>query len=261
MSFVVFNWQQIIQGDFLSKVFCFDNQKKGTAISIGGFDGIHLGHKTLINAVLNQKNLLHGVVTFKLPPRAYIHPDSFDGSIYTLNQKLNFFKEMGLDFAVVIDFSGDFSRMNGEDFLYCLIKNLNMKFLAEGEDFKCGFQGTTDCHKIREFSQENGFLFNVFPSVVFEGNKVSSTRIRTAIKCGDFSLVEQLLDRRFSLDFSSNSNDYQVLPPDGIYNVRGYRSAGDYILAKLVIQNKKTSLYIDKEIVGVDEVTSVEFTG
>ena len=92
--------------------------EKGTGISIGCFDGLHLGHRMLLKELVKQckkENLLAGVFSFKRPLPAIKHADDYQGDITTLNQRIKLFEELGIDFVVVVDFDESFSSILGAD--------------------------------------------------------------------------------------------------------------------------------------------------
>src|SRR5574344_2547961 len=139
----VFTWEMILQvadGSLpVPKVFL-----PGSALSIGSFDGPHIGHEKLYQTILaqRQKNgYSAGVISFRRPLGGYKKPAEYKGDISTLAQRLTAFESEGLDFAIVIDFSDDFCKIEGQVFLSLLKRCCNMKFLAEGQDFHCGHLG------------------------------------------------------------------------------------------------------------------------
>lgn len=243
----IFTWQDLLNGEFPLEWL-----KKGSALTVGSFDGMHKGHKALIDAVLEQKNLLHGIITFRNSVKSV--NENFEGNLDSFYQKIEFCKENGLDFVVIIDFSDDFSRIEGSDFVKSLIELCNMKFIAEGIDFKCGYKGAFAVNELKKSALENNFTFKLIDDVLFEGEKISSSRIRKSILTGDFLAVQKMLLRPFAYDafalkfqesslqnlsnqnnkmtwFSAqidsknenlkdNKNQFlQILPSEGTYNV------------------------------------------
>lgn len=241
----IFTWQDLLSGEFP-----IEWQQKGTALSVGSFDGMHKGHLALIDAVLEQKNLVHGIVTFRNSIKAA--KSNFEGNIDSFYQRVNFFRSKKLDFLVVIDFSDDFSRIRGSDFIEFLVNLCAMKFIAEGTDFCFGYKAAFSVEDLKTLSEKNNFVFQQIDDVLFEGKKISSSRIRKCVLEGDFSSVQKMLLRPFSydafaLDFTekktplksknatsdsemswfgadlnnsaSSESSLQVLPPDGNYKV------------------------------------------
>lgn len=213
--------------------------RDGTALTIGGFDGPHRGHESLLLSVLltkkNVPQLKTGVITFSTPPKSKKTAD-FPGEVSTLPLRLERFKDMGFDFVVVIDFSHKFSTMSGTDFLSIVYSTCVMKFLFVGHDFRCGYKGATGITELQEFAASRNVTVSILDTVSICGMKVSSSAIRTAVKEGNFSYAEQLLGRPYTLDATAiewnhtRKHDFhtfeigvnavtQVLPPEGKYDV------------------------------------------
>ena len=146
-EFKVFSWNE-----FCSLNFPIEWKSKGCALTVGSFEAVHAGHVALIKTAVAQKNFVSGIITFS----SQIKNDG-TGSIFTLEQRLEFFKELGLDFAVVIDFTQDFSKIEGDDFIETLISVCGMKFLVEGSDFKCGYKGLLNMEELEKISQKKNF--------------------------------------------------------------------------------------------------------
>ncbi|QTQ15876.1 FAD synthetase family protein [Treponema parvum] len=216
----------------------FFNAGCGTAVSVGSFDGPHIGHKKLFEALLSRKKegLAPGVLTFTRPLAGYKNPEEYQGDISTLSQRLSAFENAGLGFAVVIDFSDDFSKIEGRVFLSLLQRYLNMKFLAEGEDFRCGYRGATGIGDICKYAAESGYAATAVPPVLYGNEKVSSSRIRQSILDGDFISVEYMLSAPYKVDCAdikwrvekkedtvflfASKPAVQALPAKGTYDVK-----------------------------------------
>ncbi len=228
-KFKVYTWSQVLAGEFDKKIL-----GTGTALTIGSFDGPHIGHNSLFEAVLSKEKsarpLVPGVITFKKSLRGFKHPDSYAGDVASLSQRLSAIEAKGFAFAVVIDFSSEFGKIIGTDFLSMLIKYCGMKFLAEGKDFHCGYKGSTDVSQIEEFSKEKGFELETIDPVFYGDEKVSSSRIRRCVLERDFESAEFMLERPYELDcsdfewkrsnlktLSAEIQGVQVIPPSGVY--------------------------------------------
>lgn len=232
----VYSWNDIVSGNFFPRSQLLAAGYEGTALTVGGFDGAHLGHQALFNAVLEQKHLLPGVITFGTSPKARLHPESFSGSVYTMEQRLQSFREAGFAFVVVIDFSGDFGKMDGVTFLQHLKDQLYMAYLAEGTDFRCGYKGAVNIDFLKEFSLQNNVVLEVVDPVIAEGVRISSSEIRNSLLEGDFDRCRRFLGRNFALGGSCFQWQWrhdslvgirrrgpcgclQILPPAGSYSV------------------------------------------
>ena len=216
---------------------------QGSGLSVGSFDGIHLGHRTLLNVLVSacrEKKLKSGIITFSRPLPSIKHSDDYDGDLSTLKQRLSIFESLGIDFVVVVNFNDAFAHTSGSDFLLKLKNTFNMKFLAEGIDFRCGYKGATDSQAIKYFCESNEVEYNFVEPVYFENGaeeeRVSSSFIRKMILKGYFSTVQTLLARPYQLDFSDIAEDafsiqnkkkildkkclLQVLPRSGVYHLK-----------------------------------------
>ncbi|WP_294429585.1 tRNA pseudouridine(55) synthase TruB [uncultured Treponema sp.] len=223
----IYSWEQISTGRFNS-----DFKEKGIALTIGSFDGSHLGHQSLFRAVISQKEegLVPGVLTFTRSLRGYKNPTEYEGDIVSLSQKLDNLALYGFEFAVVVDFSSEFGRIEGHDFLSSLVRNCNLKYLAEGVDFHCGYKGLLGMEEIKKIALELNFTVDTIDSVFFEGERVSSSRLRKCVLEKNFSLVQKMLLKPFELDCTgfhwrkeddkiifASKKGRQLLPPNGTY--------------------------------------------
>lgn len=212
----------------------------GSGIAIGSFDGLHLGHRKIIQNLTDmcrKENLLPGVVTFSRPLPLYKHSSDYAGDISTLEQRLFLLESLGVKFAVVLDFTDEVSKISGSDFLTILKNVCNMKILCEGEDFRCGYKGASDMTAIKYWAEQNDVKTDFVSQVLYkpgtdEEERISSSYIRSMIQKGFFSTVAELLCRPYSLFLKKStqisdknlviarSEISQVLPPAGIYRVK-----------------------------------------
>ena len=234
----VFSWNNII--DFLNTGIQNEFFANGVGISVGCFDGIHKGHRVLLNTLVEQcktRKLKSGVVTFSRPLPSLKHSDDYCGDISSLDNRLSLFEELGIDFAIVVDFDDEFSSQLGSDFLNILVNSCNMELLAEGVDFRCGYKGATDAQAIKYFGEKNN-VKTVFVEPVYykegtdEEERISSSYIRGMVKKGFFQTVCELLNRPYEIDLSNYKKEkkgnkvlilrnecIQALPPEGVYRV------------------------------------------
>jgi FAD synthase len=198
------------------------------AATIGVFDGLHIGHRKLISRVLGLNGLSSVVFTFKVNPKRLHSPDNFAGELSTLEQKLDLLASMSTDIAVLIDFSGDFSKLPGRQFLAMLRDGSELHRVAVGADFRCGHRLDTDAEGIRSFCLECGAEMEAIPAVNWAGHPVSSSRIRKAVRDGRLEDASAMLDRCYELDLRGHVAGMdgrwslgceQALPPSGRYEV------------------------------------------
>ncbi len=198
----VFSWEDITSGTFAK--FLKDNGFSGTAVATGGFDGLHRGHRTIIESVISYRDshagAAAGVVTFRHPPKAALKSVPYSGDLSTVRLKIQTFAEWKLDFAVVIDFSDDFSKMKGKEFLSILKDSCSMQFAAAGSDFRCGYRLDTGVAEMAAYAAQNGFAFVIVDDVLFEGERISSSSIRKNISDGCVEEATRLLGRPYTID-------------------------------------------------------------
>ena len=217
-----------------------------TGISTGCFDGLHKGHRQLLSALIDAcraKGLSAGVVTFARPLPGIKHSNDYKGDLTTLNQRLNLFEQLEIDFAIIVDFDDSFASMMGADYLNILLNVCNMELLAEGIDFRCGFKGATDAQAIRYWAEKNN-VETVFVDPVYfkegtdEEERISSSYIRTMLSRGFFTTACELLERPYEIDIAALRRDpqsAQLLPPDGLYRTENEKGE----LVRLEIKEHK----------------------
>lgn len=230
----IFYWNEI-KSD-LDKGLLIPFFKNGCGISIGSFDGLHQGHRVLISTLIEgckKDNLLSGVVSFTRPLPSFKHAQDYQGDLTTLNQRLKLFEQAGLDFAIIVDFNEDFAALKGVEFFNLLITSCNMKYIAEGVDFRCGYKGSTDISAIKYFAENNSIKYNFVEPVYYrsgtsEEERISSSYIRTMVLKRFLSTAEQLLTRPYSIEIRFESEKLQIplsqikqaVPPQGVYPAR-----------------------------------------
>ena len=219
-----------------------------TGISVGSFDGLHKGHRKLLGELLKAsraRGLSCGVLTFSRPLPGIKHSGDYMGDLTTLSQRISLFEELGLDFAIIVDFDDSFASMMGADFLNILLNVCNLELLAEGIDFRCGFKGATDAQAIRYWAEKNG-VESIFVDPVYfhegtdEEERISSSYIRKMLSRGFFTTAQELLERPYELDIDAirradTEKTPQLLPPDGLYRTENEKGE----LVRLEIKDGK----------------------
>jgi len=189
-----------------------------SAMTIGVFDGVHLGHRALIERIV-RRGPNPTVVTFRENPKKALYriaapesSDSYKGDLYSLKQKTEIFDSLGVKFLVLIDFTENFSKLKGREFLDLLGHNGKMAFLAIGSNFRCGFAQDTGADLARQINERKGIPTELVPPVNLQdgtaNEPVSSSLIRKAVLAGDLKLASELLGRDFSLDLSDLKSEY-----------------------------------------------------
>lgn len=188
----IVEWEDFIAGE---------QGDKSLALTIGVFDGVHRGHQALIEQICSGP-CLSTVVTFKQNPLSITGLRRRAGDIFSLGQKLRAFELLGVGQTVLIDFSENFSKISGRDFIDRLVRGRQVQFLALGGDFRCGRRLDTGVREIKAQIQVLGIEIRVVEPVMEGARRVSSSRIRRAISAGALEEAERLLGRRVALDLS-----------------------------------------------------------
>jgi riboflavin kinase/FMN adenylyltransferase len=211
--------------------------QKDTLLTVGVFDGIHLGHQRLLTRLRDEarkKNWLSSVVTFKSHPRVVLSSKNELLWLSDMETRINLFRDLGIDVIVVLPFTSELARLTARRFVQLLKEYLKMRGLVIGPDFALGRGREGDTDKLRLLGQEMGFSVEVIPPVVVDGQVVSSSAIRQALTQGDMKKVQKLFGRFFSLNGLVVRGDgrgktlgfptanlelrpEQALPSDGVY--------------------------------------------
>ncbi|HRM29941.1 MAG TPA: bifunctional riboflavin kinase/FAD synthetase [Acinetobacter johnsonii] len=173
-------------------------QLEKTAVTIGNFDGVHLGHQAMIHqlkAVAKLQNLKTVVMIFEPQPLEFFKGYDAPPRISSLREKVEYLTELGVDYIAVAKFDNSFRSLSAEQFADILKEKLNAQSLVLGDDFHFGKnrQGNS------EFLENYGFQVHNLETILAEGERVSSTRIRQTLAAGDLALAAQLLGRPYSI--------------------------------------------------------------
>ncbi|MBN2736352.1 MAG: FAD synthetase family protein [Spirochaetales bacterium] len=199
-------------------------------LTVGVFDGLHLGHQELINAVVTSG--LKGekiLITFKNNPASLLRPFEFKGNLLSIRQKLEKIEKLGIERVILIDFSEDFSKIAGREFIKVLMNSINIQKMVIGKDFRFGYHRTIGKENLGNLIMPA--MLEVVEPVDIENQKVSSSRIRDLILKGQIHQANQLLGYAFSIDvrqikqsdYASSCQIYknaihQILPDYGEYD-------------------------------------------
>jgi len=161
-------------------------------MTVGIFDGVHIGHQALLKRIVSYNSgETPVVVTFRQNHKIE------SGNILTFKQRLDIFENMGIQITIVIDFTEEFKKMPGIEFLKILLERGNLGFFAIGSGFRCGYQQDTDAEMIKEFFTSHNIPAEIMPKVMEGDLPVSSSRIRGAISAGDIELAQKMLGRTY----------------------------------------------------------------
>jgi riboflavin kinase / FMN adenylyltransferase len=170
-----------------------------TALAIGNFDGLHLGHQALLAKlvrVARQNGLHSAVMTFEPHPREFFAPQNAPARLSSMREKLEYFEEAGVDDVYVCRFNAAFSAISATDFMQKVLRDaLNANTILVGGDFCFGAkrQGT-----VQSFI-DSGFDLIDFPPIQVQGERVSSTLVRNALAAGNLVQAQALLGRLYSI--------------------------------------------------------------
>ncbi|MEJ2072190.1 MAG: bifunctional riboflavin kinase/FAD synthetase [Reinekea sp.] len=169
------------------------------AVTIGSFDGVHLGHQQIIHRLTDhakQHGLHSVVVTFEPQPREYLAPDSAPARLSSLTDKALQLAKLGLDQLVVLPFNQQLRALSAQQFVEdILVGKLNTRWLQVGDDFRFGNDRKGNIDFLRQFD----FDVTDLPSQCLGGERISSTLIRERLESADFRQAEQMLGHPYVL--------------------------------------------------------------
>jgi riboflavin kinase/FMN adenylyltransferase len=182
----------------------FGPSRKPTVVTIGNFDGVHLGHQKILAGVLERAratDLLAAVLTFYPHPARILRPEAAPPLLSTLPQRLAAFEAAGMDAALVLKFDAELAKVSAADFarLY-LVETLQARAVMVGANFRFGHRQAGDVNLLEELGRRENFEVHVVPPVVTDGVVVSSSTIREALREGRVEDAARLLGRPFALE-------------------------------------------------------------
>ena len=208
-----------------------------TLLTIGVFDGVHAGHRYLLNRLREraaESNLLSGVVTFSPHPQAVLHPHRQLPWLTSLEDRVETFQRLGVRVVAVLTFTPKLAQLSAREFISLVKKHLNMQGILVGPDFALGKGKEGNIKLLHALGREMGFSVDSIPPFKISGEIVSSTLIRRLLARGDMRKVTKLMGRCFYLEgkiitsekrgrvlgFPTANLDIkpqQALPGNGIY--------------------------------------------
>jgi riboflavin kinase/FMN adenylyltransferase len=208
-----------------------------TVLTMGVFDGLHIGHQTIVRRVVERAaatGYVPTVVTFDPHPRAVLHPESAPPMLQTLSQRLEALRILGIGQTLVLKFDRDLAGLTAEDFTrHILVETLRAKEIYLGKHFCFGRQRSGTIATLQAMGREHNFLAEEVDEVVLRGIRVSSTLLRKAIQDGRINVARRMLDRPYGVEgevvtgrqlgrtisFPTANLDIinRVLPANGVY--------------------------------------------
>jgi riboflavin kinase/FMN adenylyltransferase len=173
-------------------------------LTLGVFDGLHLGHQLIMRTVVERARAVRAVptvITFDPHPRAVLHPESAPPLLQTFDQKIEAFGVLGLEQVIVIRFTKEFAQIRARDFLRDVVRDrLHAKEVYLGCGFAFGYKREGNIELLREAGQEFGFHADEVPEVRLRGRRVSSSRIREYLSLGRVNLARRMLGRPYGVE-------------------------------------------------------------
>jgi riboflavin kinase/FMN adenylyltransferase len=206
-------------------------------VTVGNFDGIHLGHQAILRTVVEQAKVVGGeaaVYTFHPHPRKVLRPESAPGLLTTLDQKIELLASHGVDAVIVEPFTLDFARTDAETFIReCLYRRIRPVEVYVGYDFHFGRDRAGSMRLLTELGPRLGFAVTIIPEVTVDEGDVNSTRIRRLLADGLREIAARMLGRAYAVRGSVVQGDErgrvigfptanldpesEVLPAPGVY--------------------------------------------
>ena len=211
-----------------------------TILTLGTFDGVHQGHRTIISKLTSESkkhDLKSIILTFFPHPRNIVSSKKIK-SINTIDEKIQIFSELDLDELIIQNFNKSFSEMGAEEFIKLLVNNLNLKKIIVGYNHRFGKNRSADINVLKYFSMKYDFEVIEIKAFEVEKIKISSTKIRSAINDGNIDICNNYLGYNFNINGivvkgksigksigfpTANINiaeEYKIIPKNGVYLVR-----------------------------------------
>ena len=187
----------------LAKSFATETGAQGSVISIGNFDGLHIGHRKIISAVTSgarSEKAISAIITFDPHPLKVLRPDAAPPLIMTIAQRLEGFEEHGLDAALVMRFDRALAELSAEEFVRgVLVEPVRVKRILVGANFRFGYQQAGNVEMLSRLGESLGFTVDIITAAEIGGVPVSSTGIRRAVSEGKVLEATEMLGHPFAL--------------------------------------------------------------
>jgi len=259
---------------------------KNPVVTTGSFDGVHLGHKVIINrlnALAKQNNGESVLITFYPHPRKVLYPETAGKDLLMINtqrEKMELLKETGLDNLVIINFTLEFSQTSSIDFIRkILVGILHVKTVVVGFNHHFGHNREGDYDYLYQLGQYYHFDVEEIPEQDIQNESVSSTKIRKALLEGNIQRANAYLDHYYNIIGElkesmtvcreigfptyriASDEEYKLIPPEGVYAVtvrlKNDQFKGLLNIKKCVPENENDFRYCFMEILFMDELLSL----
>lgn len=211
-------------------------------LALGVFDGVHVGHRAVIEAARQQVESHGGncvVVTFDPHPIRVLAPERAPRQLLaSLDHKARLLEKIHVDALLALPFTREFAQNSATDFIESLVRHQNVATIAVGEDWRFGKGREGDVTFLRRIGERLGFQVIALPPVMHQGERISSTRIRQSIRDGAMTNAAEMLGRPYGIEglvvkgqqlgrtlgfpTANIALGEEQLPPDGVWAVRGH---------------------------------------
>jgi riboflavin kinase/FMN adenylyltransferase len=175
-----------------------------TVLTLGVFDGLHLGHQLIMKTVVERAREIGAVptvITFDPHPRAVLHPEAAPPLLQTFDQKVEGFGVLGIEQTIVVRFTKDFSNVSARDFINDVVMDrLHAREVYLGKGFAFGHNREGNIELLKRLGGELGFIAGEVPEVKFRGQRVSSSKIRELLARGQVNLARRMLGRPYGVE-------------------------------------------------------------
>ena len=218
------------------------SSNKPTIVTIGTFDGVHLGHKKILQQIIENataQNCESLVLTFFPHPRMVLHEGTDMKQLNTLDEKISLLEDLGIDNLVIHPFNKEFSRLTAEEFVKTvLVDTFKLKKIVIGYDHRFGRNRTANINDLVEFGQQFGFEVEQISAEEINEVSISSTKIRKALEEGNITLANDYLGYHYCMTGKVSKGkqlgrtigyptanikieeDYKLIPQNGVYIVK-----------------------------------------
>ena len=218
------------------------DKKRTTAVTIGTFDGVHVGHRKILERLINSAKKLDlqaTVLTFFPHPRMVLQKDTDIKLLNTMEEKAQIMEDIGVDYLIIHPFTKEFSRLSATDFVRdILVNDLKAKKVIIGYDHRFGRNRTANINDLVAFGSILDFVVEEIPAQEIDDISISSTKIRNAIIAGDIAMANSYLGYKYmltgqvkkgkglgkKLNFPTANlhieEQYKLIPKNGVYVVK-----------------------------------------
>lgn len=253
---------------------------KNSVVTVGTFDGIHLGHKKIISDLIkikNEKNLRSVVVTFDPHPQIILRNKNVEIKLLsTTEEKLLEFEKLGIDLVYILNFTKEFSEIRAEDFYkHYLIDTVGLTDIVFGYDHNFGRNREGNYDTLKDFSKKYGIETHKVDEFKINGDKVNSTTVRSFLQEGDVEKVVYILGHNYyltgkvvygdkrgsSIGFPTANirpfSEYKLIPKNGVYfvsvEVKGKKYSGMMNIGKRPTIAEQSGIFLEVNIFNFNE--------